>query len=143
MFRLACAGCTVLTVLTRLTCSHCSVPADLSWRTVLVAWIRMSFLVVLSRQYNHNYPAAVVLPWLFCLDCPLLAILSSLSCPDYPFPAFLSRCLVEAVLTRISCPSCPIPAVLSQLPCSNNVPGLALALLLCCPARTVPTKIGK
>ncbi len=103
-----------------------------------------SVLPVLYRLFlsKLSCPDCFVLAILYSTFCPVLAVLSQLSCPiafswlSCPgglIPVVLSRCLVPAVLlavlsrlfcltclvlsilSRMSCPGCLDPTVLSQL----------------------------
>jgi hypothetical protein len=74
---------------------------------------------------------------LSCSSCPVLDVLSLLSCSGRIFLCFPSWMYCPGCLLWLFCPGCPVPAVLSWLSC----PGyrvLAVLSQLACASYPVP-----
>ncbi len=122
----------------RLTCPGWPVQDDPSWLFCPFYSVRLFYPAVCYP----GYPAAIVLSWLlyivfpvlsavFLSSCPCyhdLAILPSMSCPDWPVRQTCPDRTIHAVLSRLSCPSftvpvccprCPVAYVLSRMSCPS------------------------
>ncbi len=95
--------------------SCCPVPAVQSQCPVLGVFLCCPVLNP-ARTFHlsySNYPVMLVLPSLSCLCCPLPAGQSMLSYSSHPVLVLLSRLSCPAVLSWLSCPGYPDPAFLS------------------------------
>ncbi len=140
LFKLACPGhlvqfSTDATVMSWQSCHLCPFQAHLSKadlldqpvETVLFEWSCPGFLSQTPQLFFPGCPVLAVLSLLTCSGRPFylcflswpyyLICLLWLSCPCYVVPAFhfwlsCPGCPVLAVLSRQSCPYCPVQAVL-------------------------------
>jgi hypothetical protein len=137
------SGCPVLTILSRLSCfscltsnlscSFCPVQTDLSSQPVQPTCqsdlLDRPVQIDMCKMSHPGCPVRA-LSLLSCTGCPVLCILSSLTChtnlsrlicPGCPVPLSQStsccRCSVPTVLSWLSCHEFPIPVDLLQLSC--------------------------
>jgi hypothetical protein len=142
--RLSCPGCPVTVVLSRLSFPGCTVSAGVPF--LVMFWPPPSVLSRLTCA-RLTCPANMSrlktgLVWLFCRCCPVPAVIPTLSCHDClgcPVLNVLSQLscpIMFSPLSSLSCHGCPatlvfptlifrcfFPAVLSQMP-SSYVPAI-------------------
>ncbi len=145
VFLFSCPGCAVLAVLSLLSCSGhplLSVLPRLTWPGSPIRLICPDWPVQLYCFGCHALCPAVM-SWLFYQGCPVLVVLSQLSCPVmfwqachlFPLMLFWNYCCPYCPL-QLSCPGCPVPDALSLLYCPGCCHGPSFHG---CPGKSVIT----